>query len=272
MFDTESLPDLNPIEDMLQDKLASIKRNELELWETWKKSGHKPEYFKPLLNSFRPILNKTVKQYSRSSAVPPESVEGEVHTNFLNACKTYNPNSGAQLGTWVHTHLQKTGRYVNEYANIGKIPEPRIGLINRFNTTRDYLHETLDRPPTINEIVHHMNQDKEKKPVNLKEIKNLEIELSRKDLSESGFDEGPAVFQSPKELEAVRMLRWSNKLSDEERQVFNHVFGVHDDGIFSPKHMKKPGEIAKITGFSNSKISRIRNSIADKVRDTVDLL
>ena len=272
MFDTESLPDLNPIEDMLQDKLASIKRNELELWETWKRSGHKPEHFKPLLNSFRPILNKTVKQYSRSSAVPPESVEGEVHTNFLNACKTYNPNSGAQLGTWVHTHLQKTGRYVNEYANIGKIPEPRIGLINRFNTTRDYLHETLDRPPTINEIVHHMNQDKEKKPVNLKEIKNLEIELSRKDLSESGFDEGPAVFQSPKELEAVRMLRWSNKLSDEERQVFNHVFGVHDDGIFSPKHMKKPGEIAKITGFSNSKISRIRNSIADKVRDTVDLL
>jgi hypothetical protein len=68
------------------------------------------------------------------------------------------------------------------------------------------------------------------------------------------------------------MLNWSNKLTDEERQVFNHVFGVHEDTIFSPEHMKKPGAIATHTGFSNSKISRLRNSIAEKVRDTVDLL
>lgn len=260
------------------NKFADQRKNELQLWHEWKESGHDPEKFRPLLTSFRPLLNKTTRQYSRSSAVPTEAVEAEVHTNFLNACKTYKPDAGTQLSSWVHTHLHKTQRYVNEYQNIGKIPEPRIHLINRFNSARDELHETHDRPPTHAEIVKHMNSmHPDKKPVSIKEIKNLEVELSRKDLSESGFDEGPAIFESPKELEAIRMLKWSNKLTDEERTVFNHVFGVHHDEngehhIFHPEHMKKPGEIAKITGFSNSKISRIRNNIADKVRSTVDLL
>jgi len=264
---------MNPVTEILNEKLADIKKNELELWNQWKKSGHKPDDFRPLLNSFRPLLNRTVRQYSRSSAIPVEAIEAEVHTNFLNACKTYTPTHGAQLSTWVHTHLQKTGRYVNEYSNIGKIPEPRIALINRFTTARDELHEHHDRPPTHDEIVKRMNEmAPDKKKVNTKEIKNLEIELSRRDLSESGFEDSPVAFQTPKELEAVRLLMWSNKLTDEERQVFNHVFGVHEDQILVSGKMKKPGDIARSTGFSNSKISRIRNSIAKKIQMAADLV
>jgi len=269
---------MDPTQDLLNfvstgiHKFADQRKNELQLWQDWKESNHNPDKFRPLLHSFRPLLNKTTRQYSRSSAVPTEAVEAEVHTNFLNACKTYKPDAGTQLSSWVHTHLQKTERYVNTYRNIGKIPEPRIHLINRFTTARDELHEKMDRPPNHGEIVKHMNVLYPDKPVSIKEIKNLEVELSRRDLSESGFDEGPAILESPKELEAIRMLRWSNKLNEEERTVFNHVFGVHEENIFHPDHMKKPGEIAKITGYSNSKISRIRNSIAEKVRNTVDVL
>ncbi len=264
---------MNPVTELLNEKLADLKKNEMDLWDKWKESGHKPEQFRPLLNSFKPLLNRTVRQYSRSSAIPVEAVEAEVHTNFLNACKTYRKDSGAQLSTWVHTHLQKTGRYVNEYSNIGKIPEPRIALINRFTTVRDELREKHDRQPTHDEIVKRINElNPDKKKVNVKEIKNLEIELSRRDLSESGFEDSPVVFQTPKELEAIRLLRWSNKLSDEERTVFNHIFGVHEDQILVQGKMKKPGDIAKITGFSNSKISRVRNSIAKKIQQATEYI
>lgn len=278
---------MNPVEELLNTfstkiKLAETKQNEFDLWQKWKDSDHDPNHFRPLLKSFKPILNKTVRQYSRVAVIPTEAIEAEVRTHFLNACKTYKPDSGAQLGTWVNWHLRKTKRYTDEYANIGKIPEPRIGLISKYNLARSELHDQLERPPTHVEIAHHINLNyplSSGKKLNAKEVKNLDIELSRKDFSESGFEEGPVVFETPKELEAIRMLHSSRKLSTEERHVFNHIFGVHTDPhnstgetMFHPAHMKKPGEIASITGFSNSKISRLRNSIADKIKDTVDLL
>lgn len=264
---------MTPIETFFNSKLAEFKKQESELWQDWKDSGHHPEKFKSLLTSYRPLINRTVRQYSRVAAVPHEAVEAEVKKHFLNACKTFNPDSGAQLGTWVNWHLKKTKRYVDEYSNIGKIPEPRIALINKYKLAKDELFEHLNRLPTHQEVASHINTYyPSTKKISHKEIKNLSVELSRDDLSESGFDDGPGVFQSPKELEAIRLLRWSNKLNHEEKSVFDHVFGVHENDIFVEHHMKKPGDIARLTGFSNSKISRIRNSIADKVRQTVDVL
>jgi DNA-directed RNA polymerase specialized sigma subunit len=167
---------MDPTIDLLKyvtTKYAEQRKDELQLWKDWKESGHKPEKFKPLLKAYQPLLSSTTRQYSRSSAVPTEAVEADVHTHFLNACKTYKPDSGAQLSTWVHTHLQKTRRYVDTYSNIGKIPEPRIALINRFTTARDELQEKHDRIPTHQELVHHMNSmAPDKKPVTVKELKH----------------------------------------------------------------------------------------------------
>ncbi len=258
---------MNPVETFLTSKTKTAmdrKEREMEMWKNWNTQGRKPDDLKPLLDSYRNVLANHSKKYVRKYSLPEATIHADLQKNFLNALKTYDPSYNVQLNTHVENYLKKTFRYVGDYANIGKIPETQRLLINKYYVAKDELSNHLDRDPTADEIAKHLG----KKP---KQIKQLQIELSRKDLASSGFEEDPAVFTSPKELQAIRLLRYDSTLTPEERAVYNHTFGVHNDEVFVEHKMLKPGEIAKKLNMNNAKVSRIRNSLAKKVREISEL-
>ncbi len=275
--------DFNSIKKNIEGNYSvkeAVKRiNEMELWKNWVDNDKHPTHFQPLYEGFKPVLSNTVKQYSRNPSIPVSSIEAEVAKNFLHACNTYDPKHGAQLSTWVHDSLRKTRRFVDTYSNSGKIPEPRIMMINHYKAVQDRLHEEHGVPPSLPEVVAQMNierHDMEKIPVTVKEITNLQTELSRKDLSESNQLEEASTYSTPQEINAIMALHYSTplkpgekhdyRLTSEESQIFKASFPLSDDGTLDFSKALKPGQMAAKFHLSSPKISRVLKGLNVKIK------
>jgi DNA-directed RNA polymerase specialized sigma subunit len=237
------------------DDLRKTQQKEFELWQQWNTSGRTPDLLQPLHNSFKPIINQHVRKWSGAD-VPNSAIYHEMNKQFVNAVKTYDPNKGTQLGTWVTKNLSKAGRFVKNYQNLGHIPEAQISKIRAYDKAKEELTSKLGHEPDTRTIAEFM-----KEPV--KRIAQLEKER-REDLSASRFQSDPAQILVPKELEALTLIQYD--LPSEERLVYEYTFGMNG------KPMLKPGEISSKTGLHPSKVSRIRKKLQGKVREAMEYL
>jgi DNA-directed RNA polymerase specialized sigma subunit len=238
-------------------ELKKKQKQEIQLWHAWNDNGRKPEDLQPLYVSFKPLINKAVSSWSgRVEQVPSSAISAEMHKQFLNAVKSYNPVK-AQLNTWVTTNLRKGGRYIKNYQNLGHIPEQQIEKIDPYKKAKEELTDRLGHEPDTASIAEFMGE-----PV--RRIQQLEKEM-RQDLSASKFEEAdPATILAPKELEALTLIQYD--LTPEERTVYEYTFGMNG------KQMLKPGEIATKANIHASKVSRIRKKLQDKVNEAMEIL
>lgn len=239
-----------------KDDLRRTQKKEIELWHKWDQNGRKPEDLQEIHRSFKPLINKKVSVYAGRVPIPTSAIRHEMNKHFITAVKTYNPTKGAQLNTWVQQNLKKSRRFINNYQNMGKIPEGQISLIPKYDQAFDELTDELGHIPDARLIADRMGE-----PLN--KVKQLEKER-RADLSSSGFQSDPSEVLAPKELEALSIIQYD--LTPEERTVYEHTFGMNG------KKMMKPGEIAKATGMHVSKVSRLRNKLKDKVTEAMEVL
>ncbi len=242
------------------EALKLTRTKELDLWHTWNNNGRKPEHLKPLLDSFKPVLQKEVNKW-KGVEIPKSAINAEMRKQFVNAIKTFNPQheKKTQLMSWVTTNLTKSSRFMKTYQNIGKIPEGQIAKIREFKQAKETLFNIHGFEPDSKTLADHL-----KWPV--KKVSQLQKEL-RQDLPVSGFSGGdPAEVLPPKELEAIRILQYDNRLSTEERSVYEYTFGMNG------KPRLQPGQIAKQTGLHPSKISRIRGKIKGYVQEASEVL
>lgn len=238
-------------------ELAEIKRREIEMWHTWDKGGREVKDFQPLHQSFKPIITSKARNWSsRNPQVPASAIYHEMNKRFVMAMKTYNPDKGAGLNTWLDRHFLKAGRFVRTYQNIGKIPEGQIKLITPYNQAKSELFDQLGYEPDTRTIADRMGE-----PVN--KIAQLEREV-RKDLASSGFAEDPVTVIAPKELEAFKLVQYD--LTPEERTVYEYTFGVNG------RQQLRPGEIARKAKLTPTKVSRIRNRLRVKIEEALDVL
>lgn len=126
------------------------KEKEFGLWEQYKKEGDR-EAKKELIHSLTPLIRSQANKY-KNSGLPYKALELEGRKLASKAIDDYDPNQGAQLNTYVTTHLRKLSRYTNQYQNVGSIPEPRALMIGKYNTVKANLEEEKGREPTIPEI------------------------------------------------------------------------------------------------------------------------
>jgi len=238
-------------------ELAKIKKRELDLWHQWDQGGRTVDDFQPLHKSFKPIITKKSRDWSnRNPQVPSSAIYHEMNKRFVMAMKSYNPDKGAQLNTWLNRHFLKGGRFVRTYQNIGKIPEGQITLITPYRQAKADLFDQFGYEPDTRTIAEKMGE-----PVN--KVAQLEREM-RKDLASSGFAEDPVTIVAPKELEAFKLVQYD--LTPEERVVYEHTFGVNG------KEQLRPGQIAKKTNLTPTKVSRIRNKLRTKIEEAMDVL
>jgi DNA-directed RNA polymerase specialized sigma subunit len=238
--------------------LKDTQRKEHVLWHAWNDNGRKPEHLKPIMDSIKPIL-KTEANKWRGVEIPTSTINAEIRKHALNAIKNYNPDRNVLLGTWVTGNLKKTGRFIKQYQNLGRIPEAQIGRIRTFKQSKSDLTTQLGYEPDTKALADHLGWPQ-------KRVKQLEKELSREDKPVSGWLSDPADIMTPKELEAIHILQYDTRMSGEERSVYEFTFGING------KPKLAPGEIAKRTSLHPSKVSRIRNRIKGYVQEAMEVL
>lgn len=258
----EAAPTVNLIGGLspAPSNLSAKKTNELELWHQWNNNGRKPDDLRPLLHSMRPLVQESMSTWrGRVRAMPDEALEAEFKSHAVKAIKTYDPNRGAQLGSWVKTNLRKGGRFAKTYQNIGRIVEDRQGVITDFKNARVHLGEKFGRPATDGEMLAYLKSQPssdlgKQHKWSMSEIDRMNMEL-RADIMSSSFEADPTVIMPSLDNEIMSFLH--EDLDPHELAVFNHIKDPS-------KTQGKTGLIAQQLGWSPSKVSRLRKSIEQK--------
>ncbi len=233
---------------------AAKKARELEMWRKWKEGGEKKEDLAPLIKSFTPMIKSKVNVYANKVRIPPSAIELAFQVEFVNALKSYDPNKGAALGTYVFRYLDKGRRWIAENQNIGRIPENRIYKIQEFKNSKGELMEELGREPTTKELAASLEWSEA-------EVDRMESE-QRTDLVTQGFEEDPFALIPSKTEEVLRLFKY--EVSGEQREIYEYLTGYGKPKITST------GEIAKKTGLKDYQVSRIKAQIEKKLRRYLD--
>jgi DNA-directed RNA polymerase specialized sigma subunit len=251
-----------------QPKKVSVeqKKSEVELWKKWKDGGEKPEHLKPLLKSFTPMIQRRVNLFKNRVEMPTSAIEHKHKELFVKALKTWDPNKGGALNTWIDWNLRKGVRYVDSNKNFARIPENISQHIGAYKAVKSELAEKLGHEPDAQTIHDHVLTVGHPTlgRLSLKEIGRIEKE-QRRGLIQSGHDAeglGGAPHMSSR-AEEVKLLIY-HQLTPEERLVHEYTFGLHG------KPQLKPGEIAKKLKMDNSKVSKLRGSILKKMSQYVE--
>lgn len=245
---------------------AARKKKEVDLWHQWNNNGQKPKDLDPLLKSFDNMIKGRLNVF-RKAEVPTAAIENQLKKSAVEAFKTWDPNKGGALNTWVQTKLKRGQRYVDSNKNQTYSPENITQHIGRFNALKADLHERLGHEPdahTIHDhLLEHGHANDRFARISLKDIKRLEKEQRRSLISSTkDTQETAGIPHMSSRAEEVKLLIFP-ELTPEERVVHEYSFGLNG------KPQLKPGAIAKKLKFDNSKVSKLRSSILKKMQKYV---
>ena len=232
--------------------LPATKKFEFDQWQKWRDGGQKPEDLRPLLQSFKPLFRSRANSWARRADLPPAAVHAEFNKQFVNALRTYNPEKGTQLGSWVTTNLQKAQRWVTQYQDPMRVQENRYYKMGAWDNAMATLDEQLNREPTTREMAELLGWS---------EAEAGRMESEKRGLRYASLFEGydPTTIMPSRESEKLRLIRY--ELSGDDLNVFDYTVGTHG------KPQLRPGEIARKLNISPSKVSRIRSSIATRLEE-----
>lgn len=200
----------------------------------------------------QPLVQSQVARYVAGPGhIPRIAIETKADELLVDAARSFNPAAGAAFKTHLFNYLRRLDRYTKANANIAYMPEARANLITQFTTQMKIVEDQKRRPATNEELADHMSL-----PV-------ASVELMRKSLRrEIPWSQvaGPQTNQ----LESARINQLMDdiyyELSPDERVVFEHITGR------GRKKTSSGQELAKITGFSQAKVSVLRSRIAQRMR------
>jgi DNA-directed RNA polymerase specialized sigma subunit len=248
---------MNPAEDFLAEKsktAAKRAEDDLQLWHAWNNSGRTPEALEPLAKRYDSLFNRKTTEW-KAPNVAPTAFRAELTKHFINAAQSFDPERGVAFNTHVQNRLKKAQRYNARYQNIGYIPEDQARYIGPLQRAQNELTDNLGRAPSHAELATHMGLPERK-------VTSL-IGVIRKDVPSSHYESDPSAFTTTRESDVVRLMqrRPEEYLTPQEVGVFNHVYGAN-----GARKMTDTTGIAKQLGLSQPKVSRLKTSIANKIK------
>lgn len=245
----EFLNDVNGIEKLSVDDLYKRQQREMEMWNQWQQNGQQKQDLRPLLDSLKGFVNHRANVFAnRVRDIPPAAIRAEFTNQTVQALQSFDPNRGTKLTTHIGHQLKKAQRFVTTYQNPGRIPENRIYRIRELQDAEQRLDERLGRSPTQLELADKLKWSP-------RQVDLLQREV-RKALPTGRFENDPSSFVPSRHKEVLRLLPY--ELNNEERQVFEYIYGV------GGKPQLGPGAIAQKLGISAPKVSRLKKSIGEK--------
>ena len=234
-------------------------KKDFELWKAWKDSGEHPDKFRPLLQQFRPALKQAASRWMNQD-LPPAVIHAEFNKQFLNAARQFDPvkYKNVPFGAYVKgTCFKKVSRYFTFYQNPARIVETRSshqrGL---FNNAVAVLTDQFGREPTNDELSDQLGWAPAEVGRARKEGRGAfytgSLPAGMEDMQEKDY----SLNTPSRDTEVLKLIK--PQLSDDEKLVYEYLIG---DG----REKLKPGEIATKLGWNPSKVTRHKNSIAEKV-------
>ena len=247
----------NPVEEFLETKqktAAANAKRDLDLWQQWNEGGRTPEGLQPLMQAYAPLINRRMRDW-KAPAVSPTAFKAELRKHFITAAESFDPNRGTAFNTHLQTRLQKAKRFNKRYQNVAYMSEEQSDLVGPLQVAQESLQEDLGRAPTLSELSSHMGLPEKK-------LKAVQDAL-RKDVPASAFESDPLAFSSGREGDVIRLFqrRPEDYLTNEEADVFKHIYGVGGSAKITATK-----DLAARLGKSQPKISRLKTSIADKIK------
>ncbi len=238
-----------------QEDLSAKRAVELDLWKTWKQGGEKPQHLDPLLKSLNPVIQRRAMEAGRGRVeVPGAAIDFELKKHVVNALRTYNPDKGAQLTSWISTNLKKASRFIHNTQNLVRITEPLAMKIGTFNAVRGDLTNRLGHEPDD----HSLHEALVPHGFSMKDIKRLNKEIRKSYISGAGgLDDVQSAVSSSLDNEVIQLV--VPQLSKPELAVHEYTFGLNG------KPQLQPGQIAKKLKMDNSKVAKLRSSIWKKM-------
>jgi len=211
--------------------LAKIKDDEVNgLIEKIKKSN-KEDDWKQLFNKYMGILYYQANKY-KTNNIPYNLILLHTKSLMVKAVSTFDPKRGTKFNTHLTNYLKKLYRFVNENANIAKIPEQRVRKIKAYNWAYAKLEAKLGRAPIDIEMSDELSWP-------IKEINRLKDELSRKEVINFGTDYayGDLGITSSK-IDTVLKAVYLDA-TPEEKVVMEHITNIKNKPQLSISQLSK---------------------------------
>lgn len=241
----------------------NVQAEELEVIQRWQQQPN-PDDFEWLYNRHQPLLYSAGERYLRSSQLPKAAVRGNMVRNYTHALQTYDPDRGAMFKTYLFNEMRRTGRYLQKYTNVGKIPEDRAPLIPLLKTREAALTELFGRPPSNTELADDMALEAQDiAELKTKKISPKVVGTLRKEVRADLVAEQPggaAVFDADSDLRR-QIVFLHGSLNPEQQIVLEHTF----EGFGKPV-IEDPVDLAKQIGMSPQKIRALKRQIQNKVK------
>lgn len=232
---------------------------EVDMWRSWKESGEDPDKLQPLLQSLNPVIQSNILRH-RAPRIHKPVIEAEARTLTVKALRRYNPSRGTMVSTHVQNNLKGLNRFVKKHQNFTRIVETQANRIGDYQRAKGALSEELGREPTSLEVSNRLK-------LSLKKVERLEKEIRKDSFAALSSDDlvesNPFEKELPVHREVIEMLPY--ELTLDEQRVFNHLFGR--GGL---RKDTSTGSIAKKLGWSQSKVSQVKNSISKKYLQYMD--
>lgn len=251
------MPKTNPAEDFLslKTKVAADKaEGDLKLWHAWDQGGRSPELLQPLMQRYQPLINRKEREW-RAPAVAPAAFKAELTKHFIGAAQTFDPERGVAFNTHVQNRIQKAKRFNAKHQNVGYIPEGQAKNIGPLQQMQNQLNEEFGRAPTHAELGERLDMPTAKVTSLMKAMRN--------DVPSSKFETDPGAFATSRESDVIRLMQRTphDYLTPDEVPVFRHIFGVG-----GAKKITDTTTLASTLGHSQPKVSRLKTSIAAKIK------
>lgn len=236
------------------EKLGGRREEDLALWQAWKLSASDQDLNK-LFDAFEGLINVNINKWRQQ--IPRVAVRVEAERLTLEAFRRYDPKMGASLASYVDQWLQKLWSFVNSRGNLLKIPEDRISMITRYQEAENHLRQMLKREPSAAEVSDAMG-------IPVKEVARFRKEAF-KTLTEgsSRTDFSSIRVTDPTVQHAIATVYFD--LQPEEKLVYEHLYGV-----YGRVQTTSTNDIARLVGFTPSKVSRLKKKIAQKLSEYLD--
>ena len=241
----------------------NLQAEELEVIQRWQRQPNTQD-FEWLYNRHQPLIYSSGERYLRSSQLPKAAVRGHMVRHYTAALQDYNPERGTMFKTHLFNKMRRTGRYLQKYTNVGKIPEDRAPLIPLMKVREQALTELFGRAPSNTELSDDMLfeaqdlADLRKKKITPKIVGTLRREVRADLVAERPG--GAGVLDADSDLRR-QIVFLHGSLNPQQQVVLEHTF----EGFGKPV-VDDPIDLAKQIGMSPQKIRALKRQIQNKVK------
>jgi DNA-directed RNA polymerase specialized sigma subunit len=186
-----------------------VKAKDVELWTRWKRT-QSPADLQLLLNQMEPIIAREVNRWSNSMS--RSLLESEGKRLAVEAFRTYDPNQGAALSTYVASRLPKLSRLTYSHMNAARMSETQAMLFHTYNTGLGHLRDTHGREPSHDELSDHLGWSRNK-------LTQFQRQAGRKEFVES--EEHPDNEHSDDHL--IDFIY--HDLTPQQKKIFEYTTG-----------------------------------------------